>query len=48
MEKNKYSSKRLEEILDEIRVCTLLYITKNGKIDCPSAEEYIMWINQYS
>ncbi len=48
MEKNKYSSKRLEEILDEVRVCTLLYVTKNGKIDCLSAEEYLTWINQYS
>lgn len=48
MEKNKYNSKRLEEILDEIRVCTLLFVTRNGKIYCSGAEEYLTWINQYS
>lgn len=48
MEKKKYSSKQLEEILDEVRTCTLFYITQNGTIDCPSAEEYLTWINQYS
>ena len=47
MEK-KYSSKELEEILDEVRASTLLYVTKNGKIDCPSAEQYLTWINEYS
>lgn len=45
---NKYNSKQLEEILDEVRTCTLLFVTKNGKINCPSAEEYLTWINQYS
>lgn len=48
MEKNKYYSKQLEEILDEVRAYTLLFVTKNGKIDCPSAEKYLTWINQYS
>lgn len=48
MKKNKYSSKQLEKILDKVRNCTLFYITKNGKIDCPSAEEYLIWINQYA
>lgn len=48
MEKNKYNSKQLEKILDEVRACTLFFVTKNGKIDCPSAEEYLTWINQYS
>lgn len=38
----------MEKILDEVRACTLLYVTKKGKIDCSSAEEYLMWINQYS
>lgn len=48
MKKNKYNTKQLEEILDGVRACTLLFVTKNGKIDCPSAEEYLTWINQYS
>lgn len=48
MEKNKYGSEYLGEILDEVRACTLLYVTKNGKISCSSAEEYLNWINQYS
>lgn len=48
MKKNKYNSTELERILDEVRACNLFFITKNGKINCPSAEDYLAWINQYS
>lgn len=48
MKKNKYSSEQLRKILDEVRTNSLLFCTKNGKIDCTSAEEYLMWISQYS
>ncbi len=48
MEKNRYSLKQLEEILDEVRACNLFYVLIDGKIDCFSAEEYLTWINQYS
>ena len=40
MDKNKYNSKRLEEILDDVRFSTLMYITKKGKIHCSTAEEF--------
>jgi len=48
MDKNKYNSKRLEEILDDVRFSTLMYITKKGKIHCSTAEEFLTWINQFS
>lgn len=48
MKEIKYSSKQLEKILEEVRSCYLFFCTKEGKIYCSSAEEYLSWINNYS
>lgn len=45
---NKYDSKMLKDILDDVRVCTLLYCTKNGKVHSDSAEEFLSIISEYS
>lgn len=46
--KYKYGTKELIDILNDVRLCTLLYITKNGKVFSSKAEEYLRWINEYS
>lgn len=38
----------LNEILDEVRVCTLLCCTKNGEIYSASAEKYLKWLEEYT
>lgn len=48
VENNKYKSKQIKEILDSIRLNTLLHITKDGKIDCPEADNFIAWIDGYA
>lgn len=48
MGRNKYNSNMLEEILEEVRISALLFVTKDGKINCPSAENFLEWINEYS
>lgn len=48
IENNKYNSKQIEEILDRIRISALLFITKDGKIDCQEAENFLTWLNGYA
>lgn len=48
MRKVKYTLEQLEEILDNVRVSTLMHCTKNGEIVSSLAEEYLRWINKYA
>lgn len=51
MEHYKYLSKREKELLkmlDEVRMCTVLYCMKDGKIYCSSAEKCIRELSKYS
>lgn len=48
MEIKKYDSKKIKEVLNEVRICSLLYCTKNGKVYSTSAEEYIEWLGQFA
>lgn len=48
MRKVKYTSEQLEEILDNVRVSTLMYCTRDGQVVSSLAEEYLNWINEYS
>ncbi len=46
MEKTRYDFD-IRRILNEIRICTWLQCTDNGKIYSPSAEEYLSWLGQF-
>ncbi len=46
MEKTRYDFD-IRRILNEIRICTWLQCTDNGKIYSLSAEEYLAWIGQF-
>ena len=48
MESKKYNSQKISEILNDIRICTLLYCTKNGKVYSSLAEEYIKWLGEFN
>ncbi len=48
MEIKKYDLQKIREILDEVRVCTLLCCTQNGKVYSPAAEEYIKWLEGFA
>ena len=48
MESKKYNPQKISEIINDIRICTLLYCTKNGKVYSSSAEEYIKWLGEFS
>ena len=45
MNSNNYN---LKEILDEVRTCTLLCCTDNGKVYSSSAEKYLKWLEGYT
>lgn len=45
MNSNNYN---LKEILDEVRTCTLLCHTDNGKVYSSSAEKYLKWLEGYT
>lgn len=48
MTKYKYGSKEIKEIINNVRICTLLRCTKSSLIYSSLAEEYLEWINEYS
>lgn len=43
-----YNTEKLKDILSNVRICTQLYCTVNGKIHSIEAESYLSWINEYS
>lgn len=48
MTNEKYNSQKIREILSEIRVCTLLSCTNDGKVYSSSAEEYLEWLGEFT
>ena len=44
----EYNSKRLREILNDVRMCTLLFLTRNGKIYSSDAESFLKVLKEYS
>lgn len=48
MESKKYGYQEIKDILEEVRICTLLCCTDGGKVYSSSAEEYIQWLEQFA
>ena len=46
--KKEYTSEDIKNILENVVLYTQFYITKNGKICVPEAEELINWLNSFT
>ena len=48
MENKKYNTEKIKEIINEIRIHSLLCCTEKGNVVSSLAEEYLNWLGEYS